>query len=184
MIQRDSKKSLHSYYETYGILETWQPCNLVKDQQTGKTGLLSEASIYLPARLNGEWNFDVTEWVTLSVDGAQTETPIIGIHAFQLRDVRGHFAAILALTRPIERFDLFGELLELGNDELAPESSWYEHNVLVDDSANQTTWFVCKLKVQLLQLHFHIFYIVKEIWKFQGRITVFGQLFLWLTVPK
>ena len=126
MIQRDSRKSWHCYYENYGIFETWQPCNLVKDQHKGKIScLLSEVQVYLPARLNGEWNFDVTEWVTLSVDGAQTETPIIGIHAFQLRDVRGHFAAILALTRPIERFDLFGELLELGNDELAPESSWY-----------------------------------------------------------
>jgi hypothetical protein len=44
----------------------------------------------LPAGLQGEGNVDVADREPLSVNGADTDTPIIGIHARELGDVGCH----------------------------------------------------------------------------------------------
>ena len=85
----------------------------------------------LGTRLDGEGHLDVADRVALAVDGAQTDAPVVGVHALQLRDVRGHLAAVLVLARPVERLDLARELLELGDDQLAPERPRDQHHVFV-----------------------------------------------------
>ena len=44
----------------------------------------------LPAGLKSEGNVDVADGEPLSIDGADTDTPVIGVHARELGDVGCH----------------------------------------------------------------------------------------------
>ena len=49
----------------------------------------------------------------------------------------GYLSGLLVrFTRPVELVDFVGKLFKFRNDELAPEGSGHEHNVLVDRSVN------------------------------------------------
>lgn len=75
----------------------------------------------LAARLQGERNVGVSDGKPLAVDGADADAPIIRVHPRQLGNVAGHFSIAVAFGHPVYLFNIFDEVLEVGDDELALE---------------------------------------------------------------
>lgn len=85
------------------------------------------------AALKSEWDMNISYRKTLTVNGANWNTPEVGIHAGKLRNVRSNFSVGVAFTFPINFFDVFCETEKIRNDELVAERSSDQYDVRFND---------------------------------------------------
>ena len=109
----------------------------------------------LPARLDGERNLDVADRVSLTVDGAQTDAPVVGVHPLQLRDVSGHLKSISISVHShslIHHAGLTNRILQLEIIPLDPTGSpyWIPPPSWIPTSSNLWLLIWLDLNVQLI----------------------------------
>lgn len=89
---------------------------------------------WFAATLQSERNINITNGKSLTVNGTNTNTPIIWINACQLWNISGHFTIGVTLALPINIFNVFGKVRKVRHNELMAECFRYEHNIRSNDT--------------------------------------------------
>lgn len=88
------------------------------------------------ATLKRERNVNVADGESLPVDGAQSDAPIVGVDASQLRNVRCNLAVSVAFALPVNFFNVLGEAEKVWDDKLVTKCARDENDVRLDDAVD------------------------------------------------
>lgn len=77
---------------------------------------------------------NISDGEPLTINRADCDSPVVGIHSSKLWNVRGDFAVGVALALPVNLFDVLGKTEKVGNNKLMTESACDQDNVGLDDA--------------------------------------------------
>jgi len=75
----------------------------------------------LAATLEGEGHLHIADGEALAINGADTQTPGVGIIARQLRNIVGQLAQSVRLAAVVDVLDVLDETRKVGDHKLLPE---------------------------------------------------------------
>lgn len=94
---------------------------------------------YLPATLQSEGHFDIAYGITLTIYGANTDTPRLRTIAGQLGYVIGYLAIGITFALPVDFLDILDETHKIRYNKLLAESLGNQNDILSHHTENTET---------------------------------------------